>query len=144
MGLQIKCYNTTFFNKAPNLKFRCSGGPLNSNISRVLTMVFAVNRGIVFRWQDLLTGIYKISNYFFPIRQRSHQRRCNNRKRNIISRQIQTIAVVNGLFDQIANRLIQMKDSHDAALPSNPSIVVFELVLSGSCSQRRLKHLYNE
>ena len=46
-------------------------------------------------------------------------------------------AVLNATVDQVASKLIQMRDNHDAAPPPNPPIVVPEIVQAGSGRKRR-------
>ena len=51
-------------------------------------------------------------------------------------------AVVGATVDQVASKLIELSDNHDAAQPPNPPIVVPEIVLAGSGRTGRRAQVY--
>ena len=51
-------------------------------------------------------------------------------------------AVLGATVDQVASKLIQMRDNHDALPPPNPPIVVPEILQAGSGRKRRLAPVY--
>ena len=53
-------------------------------------------------------------------------------------------AVIGAMVDQVASKLIQMRDNHDAALPPNRLIVVAEIVQAGSGRKRRRAPVYKK
>ena len=53
-------------------------------------------------------------------------------------------AVIGATIDQVASKLIQMRDNHDAALPPNRLIVVPEIVHAGSGRKRRRAPIYTK
>ena len=53
-------------------------------------------------------------------------------------------AVVGATVDNVASKLIQMRDNNDAASPPNPPIVVPEIVQAGSGRKRRRAPVYKK
>ena len=53
-------------------------------------------------------------------------------------------AVLGATVDQVASKLIEMRDKHDAALPANPPIVLPEMVQAGSGRKRCRAPLYKK
>ena len=53
-------------------------------------------------------------------------------------------AVLGATVDQVASKLIEMRDKHDAALPPNPPIVLPEMIQAGSGRKRRRAPLYKK
>ena len=53
-------------------------------------------------------------------------------------------AVLGATVDQVASKLIEMRDKHDAALPPNPPIVLPEMGQAGSGRKRRRAPLYKK
>ena len=53
-------------------------------------------------------------------------------------------AVIGARVDQVASKLIQMCDNHDAERPPNPPIVLTEIVQAGSGRKRRRAPIYKK
>ena len=53
-------------------------------------------------------------------------------------------AVLGATVDQVASKLIQMRDNHDSAPPPNPPIVVLEIVQAGYGRKRRHEPIYKK
>ena len=53
-------------------------------------------------------------------------------------------AVLGATFEQVASKLIEMRDNHDSAPPPNPPIVVPAIVQAGSGRKRRRAPVYKK
>ena len=145
MDPRIEFYKAAFSQEAMVSIFRCSGG-----ISRYQ---FCQGVGDVLR--GILQFIPTVARFLKPVAIKGAKtllKSCNEAineaatiKDVIKFTLTPTVGMVLGAtVDQVASKLIQMRNNYDTAPPPNPPIVVPEIVKAGSGRQRRRAPVYKK
>ena len=127
-----------FPNEAPVSKIMCSGARPGTNMARGSVMLSAEYGGSSNRWQ--------LKSAQSLLRAGSEVIKEGATVNDVIKSTVQPTvgAMLGATVDQVASKLIEMRDKHDTALPPNLPIVVPEMVQAGSGRKRRLAPLYKK
>ena len=133
-----------FPNNALSSKLRCSEVFPGTNMARVLVMCSEAYGGLFLRLRSFINGNNEWRSDSSKGPKRRHQKSATVKDVTQSTLTQRWSVVLGATVDQVASKLIHMRDNHDYAPPPNPPIVVPEMLSAGSGGKRRRAPVYKK